>query len=160
MDEPRCAPCGVTIFSAEEARQLHGCAHRVCLGCLRGLALKAATGGSVSKDAGVTPRPRCPVKNCKNDEWLTPAAARELLPHVRCVAPSCERPLPPRRHCASRCPPGRAGRLRALAGGLPGRAARQGEKDATLAQKLGQLQPFIALFPQECTGQLASFRPT
>ena len=30
------------------------------------------------------------------------------------------------------------------------------EKDATLAQKLGQLQPFVAVFPQECTGQLAS----
>jgi hypothetical protein len=28
------------------------------------------------------------------------------------------------------------------------------------AQKLGQLQPFIAVFPQECMGQLASFGPT
>jgi hypothetical protein len=26
-----------------------------------------------------------------------------------------------------------------------------------LAQKLGQLQPFIAVFPQECTGQHAPF---
>jgi hypothetical protein len=26
------------------------------------------------------------------------------------------------------------------------------EKDARLAQKLGQLQPFIAVFPQECMG--------
>ena len=34
------------------------------------------------------------------------------------------------------------------------------EKDAKLAQKLGQLQPFIAVFPQECMGQLASFGPT
>jgi hypothetical protein len=33
------------------------------------------------------------------------------------------------------------------------------EKDAMLAQKLGQLQPFIAVFPQECMGQLASFGP-
>ena len=33
-------------------------------------------------------------------------------------------------------------------------------KDTKLAQKLGQLQPFIAVFPQECTGQIASFRPT
>jgi hypothetical protein len=32
-----------------------------------------------------------------------------------------------------------------------------GEKDAESAPKLGQLQPFIAVFPQECTGQLASF---
>ena len=34
------------------------------------------------------------------------------------------------------------------------------EKDAQLAQKLGQLQPLIAVFPQECVGQLASFGPT
>ena len=34
------------------------------------------------------------------------------------------------------------------------------ETDAGLAQKLGQLQPFIAVFPQERTGQLASFGPT
>ena len=30
-------------------------------------------------------------------------------------------------------------------------------KDAALAQTLGQLQPFIAAFSQECLGQLASF---
>jgi hypothetical protein len=29
-----------------------------------------------------------------------------------------------------------------------------------LAQKLGQLQPFTAVFPQECVGQLAYFGPT
>jgi hypothetical protein len=34
------------------------------------------------------------------------------------------------------------------------------EKAAKLAQKLGQLQPFVAVFLQECTGQLASFGPT
>jgi hypothetical protein len=34
------------------------------------------------------------------------------------------------------------------------------EKDARLAQKLGQLQPFLAVFPQECTGQLTYFGPT
>ena len=33
------------------------------------------------------------------------------------------------------------------------------EKDAKLAQKLGQLQSFIAAFPQECMGQLASVGP-
>jgi hypothetical protein len=33
-------------------------------------------------------------------------------------------------------------------------------EDAKLAQKLGQLQPFIAAFPQECTGRLVSFGPT
>ena len=34
------------------------------------------------------------------------------------------------------------------------------EKDAKLAQQLGQLQPFLAVLPQECVGQLASFGPT
>jgi hypothetical protein len=34
------------------------------------------------------------------------------------------------------------------------------EKDAKLAQKLGQLQPFMDVSPQECMGQLASFGPT
>ena len=34
------------------------------------------------------------------------------------------------------------------------------EKDTELAQMLGQLQPFVAVFPQECMGQLASFGPT
>jgi hypothetical protein len=34
------------------------------------------------------------------------------------------------------------------------------EKDAQLAQKLGQRQPFTAVFPQECIGQLAPFGPT
>ena len=34
------------------------------------------------------------------------------------------------------------------------------EKDAALTQTLGQLQPFIAAFPQECMGHLASFGPT
>jgi hypothetical protein len=29
-----------------------------------------------------------------------------------------------------------------------------------LAQKLGQLQPLIAMFPQECRGQLLVFGPT
>jgi hypothetical protein len=39
-------------------------------------------------------------------------------------------------------------------------SARLSEKDTKLAQKLGQLQPFIAVFPQKCMGQLASFGPT
>ena len=33
-------------------------------------------------------------------------------------------------------------------------------KESKLAQKLGQLHPFIAVLPQECMGQLASFGPT
>ena len=53
-------------------------------------------------------------------------------------------------------------------GGLPehqghqaaGQALRKGEKDAELAQTLGQLKPLIAVFPQECMGQLAYFGPT
>ena len=38
--------------------------------------------------------------------------------------------------------------------------ANPSEKDTKLAQKLIQLQPFIAVFQQECMGQLASFGPT
>ena len=34
------------------------------------------------------------------------------------------------------------------------------EKDAKLGQKLGQLQPFAAVFAHECTGQPASCGPT
>jgi hypothetical protein len=34
------------------------------------------------------------------------------------------------------------------------------EKDAKWVQKLAQLRPFIAVLPQECMGQLASFGPT
>jgi hypothetical protein len=50
----------------------------------------------------------------------------------------------------------------AAAGRARGRAPGQlaGEKDAELAQKLVQLQPFLAVFPQECEGQLASSGPT
>jgi hypothetical protein len=39
------------------------------------------------------------------------------------------------------------------------RALRTSEKDAKLAQKLGQLQPFMAVFLLECMGQLVSFGP-
>jgi hypothetical protein len=38
-------------------------------------------------------------------------------------------------------------------------AEAAGEEDAVSAQKLAQLQPFTAVFPQECMGQLASFGP-
>jgi hypothetical protein len=38
----------------------------------------------------------------------------------------------------------------------PQRWLAQSEKDAVSAQKLGQLQPFTAVFPQDCTGHLAS----
>jgi hypothetical protein len=35
--------------------------------------------------------------------------------------------------------------------------AAQSERDAVSAQKLGQPQPLLAVFPQECMGQLAPF---
>jgi hypothetical protein len=38
--------------------------------------------------------------------------------------------------------------------------ASPSEKDSKLAQKLGQLQPFLVVSPQECTGQLPSSGPT
>jgi hypothetical protein len=78
---------------------------------------------------------------------------------------------------------GRAGRLTSLFGGFrPGQVEGEthivgldgsgstlfaeggtwssSETDAKLAQKLGQLQLFIAVSPQECMGQLASSGPT
>jgi hypothetical protein len=44
--------------------------------------------------------------------------------------------------------------------GGPHRELCSSEKDPTLAQKLGQLRPFLAVLPQECVGQLAPFGPT
>ena len=52
----------------------------------------------------------------------------------------------------------RRGARARLAYGLP-TSSFTSENDAELAQKLGQLQPFIAVFPQACTGHLASFGP-
>ena len=52
------------------------------------------------------------------------------------------------------------GRVSGYAGTLNTPDAPPGEKDATLVQKLGQLQPFIAVLPEECMGQLASSGPT
>jgi hypothetical protein len=40
------------------------------------------------------------------------------------------------------------------------RCGTRSEKDAKLAQRLGQLQPVIAVSPQECVGQLPSFGPS
>ena len=61
------------------------------------------------------------------------------------------------------CGGARAGAVAEVAARL-GAAEPQGargasEKDAKLAQNLGQLQPFTAVFPHECTGQRASFGP-
>ena len=90
---------------------------------------------------------------------LTPFSLQAWLVHGDDVAP--------------RRAGGEAGLGRADARDLPERAAaggsqagpragqqRSGEKDAELAQKLGQLQHFIAVFPQECMGQLAYFGVT
>ena len=51
-------------------------------------------------------------------------------------------------------------RRRHLDEGAPKVRCHLSKKDAKFAQKLGQLQLFIAVFPQECMGQLASFGPT
>jgi hypothetical protein len=40
------------------------------------------------------------------------------------------------------------------------RTLEKTEKDTELAQNLGRLQPFLAVLPQECIGQLASFGPS
>ena len=60
----------------------------------------------------------------------------------------------PDRHNCSLLPAQQADAIEQLA------AALESERDAMLAQKLGQLQTCIAVSPQECVGQLASFRPT
>jgi hypothetical protein len=52
------------------------------------------------------------------------------------------------------------GRANELEVGHRLRPDRESEKGAKLAQKLGQLQPFAAVFAQECMGQLAYFGPT
>ena len=66
---------------------------------------------------------------------------------------------PPRRPAlrgaAWRCRPGLASVSAQRSG-----AVRQSEKGAKLAQNLGQLQPFIVVFPQEYMGQLASVGST
>jgi hypothetical protein len=41
-----------------------------------------------------------------------------------------------------------------------GELSCRSEKDTMLAQRLGQLQLFMAVYPLECMGQLASFGPT
>jgi hypothetical protein len=43
---------------------------------------------------------------------------------------------------------------------LPGADGTAGEKGAKLVQMLGHLQPFLAVLPHECMGQLTPFGPT
>jgi hypothetical protein len=63
--------------------------------------------------------------------------------------------------CARRCnSPALTPRASDLQRPVHGYERLPGEKDAALAQTLGQLQPSIALSPQECMGPLASFGPT
>ena len=47
-----------------------------------------------------------------------------------------------------------------MAGGEEEKAQPQSENGAKLAQKLGQLQPFVAALPQECMSQLEPFGST
>jgi hypothetical protein len=62
----------------------------------------------------------------------------------------------PKRRSLARAVPERLHRRR------PAHLRRAGdcENDAKLARKLGQPPPLIAVFPQECTGQLACSGPT
>jgi hypothetical protein len=62
---------------------------------------------------------------CKGSAWRTPATVSEPN-QQKSISRFCFRNSPDR--------------------------ARASEKDAKLAQKLAQLQPFIAVFPQECMG--------
>jgi hypothetical protein len=74
--------------------------------------------------------------------------------HLRAAAALPQADRRRERHLRGR--PGLEG-LRRRPGEVRGRPS---EKDAKLAQKLGQLQPFLAVLPQECMGQLAHFGPT
>ena len=71
-----------------------------------------------------------------------PHAGRTWQPRMA-GRPHAARRLAP--HRVSDAPPPPADQLHPLH-----RAPLPGEKDARLAPKLGQLQPFIAVFPQEC----------
>jgi hypothetical protein len=75
------------------------------------------------------------------------------------TASSCRGPCPP----ATTCWAGAGTARRPPRSGRTARTSRSpppiSEKDAALVQELGQLQPFIAVFPRECTGQLASLGP-
>jgi hypothetical protein len=103
---------------------------------------------------------------CKSVMYGAFVWARRALKHqkrrfpARAGAAGVQRRRRPRRRWRQghRGDGGPGGRHRALARRCPLPPA--GEKDAMLAQKLGQLQPYITVFPQECMGQLASFGPT
>jgi hypothetical protein len=81
----------------------------------------------------------------------TPCRAHEGVRFSLTAPPPPRRPPPP--SCGRR--PSRPCPRKVAA-----RPLCQSEKDAKSAQKLGQLQPFIDVFSQECMGQLASFGPT
>jgi hypothetical protein len=113
-------------------------------------------------------RQRSRPRTCASFGLLTPYSHRNARgnPHLS-GQPNADPPKMPRSPRGG----GRAG-VGALAAagavlfdpGAPGACApcghHPGEKDAKLAQKLGQLRPFMAVFPQGCMGQLASFGPT
>ena len=109
--------------------------------------------------------------------WCTPCPEREAgLDGLVCeMCPSGQGPsdgrfdfpVAPSTTASTRCGDGRCGGCVKCAGSVEtcvGDADGEGRvcklkvrKDAKLAQKLGQLQPFIAAFPQECMGQLAYY---
>ena len=80
-----------------------------------------------------------------SDSWCDIISCDTGQPDQRCGGPSCCNSA----ELLAHCPPADWPNLLQVS-----------EKDTELAQELGRLQPFIAVFPQECMGQLASFGPT
>ena len=97
--------------------------------------------------------------------WAKRTAKKERA-HLRCGAMSdgpgpLARPKPAAAHAALHSRTGSFRGCRAQGGSGTGkRGGGESEKDATLAQKLGQHRSCIAVFPQECVGQRAYVGPT
>jgi hypothetical protein len=93
------------------------------------------------------------VNRAENERWNIFGAFRRSMPSAR--APAVRAHPPILRTAAERLE-----RCRVPFRHHEACPRTASEKDAKLAQKLGQLQPFIAAFPPECMGQLTYFGPT
>ena len=122
----------------------------------RGARPGAAAAGLALRVAGLDCRKvvRLAVQHgCTSVAVLAPAFMLDLLwRHVRIPAES--RTEGSRGERSSSSSSQSFGHHRGAAESKPAAHSRPSEKDPKLAQKLGQLEPFIAAFPQKCVGQL------
>ena len=63
-------------------------------------------------------------------------------------------------HGYATCPPATAAGDRLLVEAVLALVVELTQQVKKTPRKLGQLQPYLAVFPQECVGQLGSFGPT